>query len=180
MFNLLPNEDRINVKEEYRRRVVVFSLLFLAIALASSIVLLLPSVYILSQNGGRLKEELEEFKKAPESEDYQILAKEVRLTRSRLQALKKYPERFEVAEILKKVVDGKPKGAKIDTITFSSAEDGLKITLNGIATNRELLRTFVNSLKNDTTFTGVDVPLSSFAKAEDAEFIITLSIKKKV
>ena len=179
MFNLLPIEDRNAVKDEYHRRVVVFSLLFFAIAMGSVAILLLPSVYILSQKGAEVKGELEAFKKAPEAEDYQALANEVRTTRSRLIALIDNPERFETAEILRKIVDGKPKGTSITAFTFSNKAEGFEISLNGIASNRELLRTFVNSLKSDATFSSVDVPLSSFAKAEKTDFSITLLIKKK-
>ena len=88
MFNLLPNEDRDIVKGEYKRRLLVVALLFIFAGLIASLILLLPSVYLVYEENTSAKKNLGEYQKKPEISSYSSISAEVKNTKTRLSAIK--------------------------------------------------------------------------------------------
>src|SRR3989344_2468302 len=119
MFNLLPNEDRDIVKGEYKRRLLVVALLFIFAGLIASLILLLPSVYLVYEENTSAQKNLGEYQKKPEISSYSSISAEVKNTKTRLSAIKTAMNSgVELASVLKEVVDRRPKGVTINTIAW--------------------------------------------------------------
>ena len=79
----------------------------------------------------------------------------------------------------KKNFESKPPNIRIKNIVFDNERDPepATITLIGIATDRESLRSFGRLMEARTEFSTVDLPVSNFAKEKDIEFSMLVTIK---
>lgn len=56
--------------------------------------------------------------------------------------------------------------------------DALKLSVTGVATTREALQAYIESLKGQQKVESVDSPIANYVKSKDADFTITVSFKK--
>jgi len=72
----------------------------------------------------------------------------------------------------------KPSGISIAGIFYdgpvADIENAFRYSLRGVATTREVLFSFVETLKTNKLFSAVDLPVSNFVKDSDIEFSVTL------
>jgi len=87
-------------------------------------------------------------------------------------------------EYLSEIINYLPGEVTLDSINFSQDKnykesDGTLITISGVAINRDSLVSFSNLLKNSSTFSEVNMPVSSLAKEKNLPFTINIFIEKK-
>ncbi|OHA16096.1 MAG: hypothetical protein A3H57_02045 [Candidatus Taylorbacteria bacterium RIFCSPLOWO2_02_FULL_43_11] len=180
MFNLLPNKDREIVKGEYRRRLFVVSLFFIMGGLLSSLLLLLPSAYVAYEGNNAVRKVLAEYLQKPEISSYSSISKEVEATRSQLVAIKSaMTAEADITSLIKEVESKKPKGVEIYAFSWNFQEGSISIILSGKALTRTLLQSFETEMKKSEMFSSVDVPRSSYAKADNPQFSMSILINSQ-
>jgi hypothetical protein len=178
MFNLLPIEDKNLARAEYRHRIVTVSLLSLFLVLISVFIFLIPSYVEVSNAKYKVEKSLTSMKKLPTGENYKDLEDVLKKTKKEIDFLKiNSAARSDIAEVIQHVLRFKPKGISVDSIAWVLASNEQQVVVNGIASNRDLLRKFVSILEADKDFSEVSLPVSSYTKFADANFSITLVLK---
>ncbi len=118
------------------------------------------------------------MKKLPTGENYKDLEDVLKKTKKEIDFLKiNSAARSDIAEVIQHVLRFKPKGISVDSIAWVLASNEQQVVVNGIASNRDLLRKFVSILEADKDFSEVSLPVSSYTKFADANFSITLVLK---
>ena len=78
-------------------------------------------------------------------------------------------------KIINEIVLQKMPDIKINQISYdNSTAAGKKISIHGIASNRERLLLFRRALEDDIAFKKVDLPISNFVKGSNIEFSLNL------
>ncbi len=85
--------------------------------------------------------------------------------------------KFPISEkVIGAVLLDKTPGIKISQILYEDdGMQGRKINILGIASTREALLFFEQTLQNDTAFKNVNLPVSNFVKESNIEFNLSLS-----
>lgn len=181
MANLLPSVEKKRIRREYKIRIGVVSTFLFAGAIAIAVVLLAPS-YILSsfkQRNAASQLELEKKKisDATDGIDPIKVAKEVN---ARLAVLGGNAFRIPAPyKVFTTIVGHKPETLEIKAIFFDRENEEGKITVNGVAKDRETLLVFLQSLEREPMFARVELPISSFVEGEDIKFSILIAIDGK-
>lgn len=172
MFNLLPKQEGEEVKREYRYRLVIISVIFLTASFFLGIILLIPSYIISSKREKRVSLEYEEAKKVSEASEYKDLNDVIGKTNEKLGILTPKEGALYLHDVISNIVRLKNSGIKIDRFSFKA---GREIQVSGTALNRESLLSFTRSLERDKTFSGVETPISNFARNTDIDFSIKVT-----
>lgn len=179
MFNLLSGEDKKIVKTEYSRRLVSVVLAILLFIFIVSLLFITPILINAYSSSNNTKVELEALKGKPASNDYRELEDTIKEIKKAMDILKiDISLRPHIAESIIAVLENRPKGVSVENISWVNEESGIKLSISGIASNRELLRRYVLLLQSNKMFSGVDIPVSAFAKAEESNFSILVKINK--
>jgi hypothetical protein len=177
MINLIPIEEkRKNKRESYSRILVVFfiTLMFLVIIL---IIIILPTYFVSYEKkiSTNKKLEIQKSDKTLEVNDESLLT--IKALNSRLSLLEKARQNDFLfsQKILDKILSKKIPGIKIDRIFYeNNSLKEKKISINGIAKNREILILFRKAFEEDVSFKNVDLPISNFVKGSDIDFSLNL------
>lgn len=174
MFNLLPQNRKDEIRRTYRMRLVVVALLlFLAIETVS-ILLLLPSYIISRENTDSARQNLATLQNRLKKTDVETLTKEMRKTKERLDFLKTASTTTRVTDILAASLGKRPAGLSVREVHAGKNGAFWNVELRGIAENREMLRSFARELRTSPVFSSVEVPVSSFAKEVELNFVVEL------
>lgn len=180
MINLIPIEEKKNMRKNFYFRffVVIFIMLgFCILVLSASI---LPAYFNSYIKRDVAIQKLESQKK----ENMPSLNKEITLTIKDLNEKLSLIENFEKNKflvsnnIIKNILKEKMSDIKITKISYEnkSKEDSL-IGVYGIAKNRERLLAFRTNLEKNGDFKNIELPISNFIKGSDIEFYLTLMPK---
>lgn len=179
MFNLLPVEDKKVIRSEYCQRLISIALGVSLFILTATLLLLVPLLINVHSANNNTKVELNALKSKPASNNYRDFESIIKNTKKAIDILKvNLSGRKHIANVITEALDNKPKGVSVESIYWIDNEFGVKLNVNGVASSRESLRKYVSILQSNKSFSGVDIPVSDFAKAEEAEFSITLKVSK--
>ena len=180
MINLIPKEDKIEIKKEYTKRIilVVGTMLFVAISFLA--LLILPMYFSLNPVENRLKNREEVARNSLATTKGDETLKNVRELEERAHLIvESEGERPSPFLVINEVAKAKREEISVNTIIYNkdSLDNGKvssTVVISGVARRREDLVAFVSSLKANTRFKEIDVPILSFLKSEKADFQITL------
>lgn len=176
MLNLLPTEEKKNVRSEYRRRLLSVGLMFSLAVFIITIVLLLPSLVKINFNINQAGGSLEVLNSKAALGDYQDSANIVKQTKSEIDFLNKaISNQTQVADKIIRVLKNKPAGIKVENITWLNSNNGRKLILGGKSSSRDILNQYYNMLNSDSFFAKVALPISDLAKSSGGQFSITIS-----
>lgn len=176
MFNLLFQEEKENVRREYRRRLIVVSLWFLLAALLLGLILLFPSYFISASYEKKISAEYKAVKDSLRSENYEQLDSLLRETGKKLKILSPRKNIHYFHDVIAGLLRNRSSNIKISRITFrSGGENGGEAQIIGTANKREDLLSFNRSLEREKMFSKVELPISSFAKDTDISFSIKIN-----
>ncbi len=181
MTNLLPQQEQVNIKKEYkhRRLVVIFSALVVMFVVSAGF--LVPSFMLSNVKLREVSFDAEQARRA--SEDLQktksvssALLKDAEKKLSLL-IVDKNKNKNDASDVIRLVTDNKSDRVRIQSITYEMGKDKIagKMTVAGIAKDRDSLTEFVKILESQKLFTKVDLPVSNFAKDKDINFSISIS-----
>lgn len=86
---------------------------------------------------------------------YEILIKQTQLKLSTIAAFKQNGANY--SELLKKIANQTPVGARINSLTLSMQANGINIQINGQAQANNDVGAFINGFKNDDNFTNINL-----------------------
>lgn len=176
MLELLPNAQKKSIKKKYFLRLSVVALSFSLSAGILFLVSLLPSYFLSVVKENSVSQEFENKKKSASATLGEDLLVAVKNSKEIIALLKPADGKFSIHDSIVKIISKKNSGVRIDGISMNYSKDGqYRISLRGISKNRELLKSFAESLKAEKEFNGVDLPISNFAKISDIDFNIILN-----
>jgi Tfp pilus assembly protein PilN len=180
MSNLLTEKDLIGLKKEKKARLINVALIFFSFSFWICAFALSPRAYVILTDYQKLKTDLAKTKTNPAAISFINLQQTVASTKKQMDSaqtvLKNRPY---FSKILPQLLNDKPKGVSITSISFTRASKDDALYINGTASSRDALRQFSANLKSNSEFSDVDVPVSNFAKSKENDFSITLKLVKK-
>ena len=177
MSNLLPQKQQKTLKAAYnvRRFGVIFSLL--CVILLVSLVLLFPSYLLSKVRATGVSMDLETFKKTSNTEnqngDLEVRLRDAKDKARALQISEKNPSVYELFRIF----ENKSRSIKIKEVSYLKGLQETTIAIQGRAASRESLTEFEKQLRSNVNFSGIDLPISNFAKEKDIDFTIDIKVK---
>jgi len=179
MFNLMPKPEKILIRGRYNRRLLSVMFLAAGVSAVFAVLLAAPS-YILSLSKNNLAEQnlkkLDNPTDAKEAKDFQTL---VETTKKKTDILSAEKSETSFAKIADKVSRLLPAGVSIFSFSFQpDGKGGGKLAMEGKSKARTNLMIFARALEKETNFSGIDLPVSNFAKESDIDFSINLNVKQ--
>lgn len=173
MINLLPPKEKKALSERRSRRLlnllgILLSLFFITLSLG-----LLSTKFYLS--GQRVFEATlyEESKKLIENPANQALKEEIRDLNKKVQLISSfYQNRVRVSEVLTALTKTLPPGISLTSLAYQA--DNSSLNLVGHAAMREDLLSFKDNLETAAHFDEILFPSSSWVKAREINFFLTL------
>lgn len=181
-MNLLPPKEKTENQKDYLYR---FSVGLVGALLASLLIggfaMLAPHILIQAKQA-ELKTDLASLKNAQSAsgsdDTYSLL--EMANQQVDFLSLQSGPSLTKAA---KEILARRPTGVTIVSLAYrlreDSSERSVAVSLRGVASRREAIIEFVKNLQAEPTFTGINVPVSSFAKDRDIEFSLTFIQNEK-
>ncbi len=177
MFNLLPQQDRRELLNDYRLRFAVAAMLLFGslgiialVALAPSFLVSYQKEVLTQKNVLSLQADIDARSKDHFSDILAFTAQEVKALGAVSPTLYTY-------ELVEEVIHSKTEEIKITGIQVTADKGGRDITVTGQARDRDALLSFVRILEQQKVFAGVTVPVSNFAAAADINFSVLIKAK---
>lgn len=177
MLNILATEEKKKILVEYRLRLAVVSIFVIGSLVLASLILLAPS-YLLAvskyNNTGKELATLEEkYSRGGQEKEVGV---QIRDINNKISILldSKTSERLLPPQAILNILEIKGDAVKIYGFNYDSMSGQERIILTGTAMNRESLANFIETLKKDSTFTNVALPISSYVKSANINFSVVL------
>jgi hypothetical protein len=167
---LLETDERV-VKKEYWIRLVTILFFLLGLCALIGSVLLLPS-YFLTFTKQKILERTIGSLHTVEIQEYEVLGEVLVATQQKLSMMAESSGE-EVSQVVADIILYKPAGISISAFMFEH-HDRARLSINGIAVDRESLLAFKETLEGQEMFTSVELPVSNLAKDRDIDFSIAV------
>ena len=176
MINLLPREDKVFIKKEYLSRLFVVIGIFFARAVFISVVFLAPTIFLLNGYKSDLSRQVILSSGQAEVIDTQNIISEIKKLNSRISVLKSSQEKSDLSFIIEKIIEMKTKGVKIIGLNYEGmkSEEKGKISMSGIAQERQDLLDFIDLLKKEFSEEDVLSPVSNLLNEKNTSFSLTI------
>ncbi len=177
MFNVLPNNLKKLIVNEYHLRVVIgFCICFICIMLCT-VVFLLPSWLLGSIKQKTMADRVAMLEQAPTTGHTTTVSRTITSTNILLHSINTsfaYPP---AKPLLDAILSGRGTGIRLSEFSYS-VDDAThsSLVLQGVSNTRNALVSYVKSLQNSGLFTSVDLPVSDLAKDTDITFTLNLSV----
>lgn len=178
MINLLPVEEKKMVLNEYRFRMIIFSLYMVGMCFAVGAIALLPSYFLVSVKESIATKKLAMIESLPVSQPDQETMGAIKDINAKISVINQAEQgQFLVLEnAFDQVILQKMPDIKLTAISYDVEKDGTKqVSVQGFAQDRERLLLFRQALQNDPLFSAVDLPISNFVKEKDITFSLNLT-----
>lgn len=179
MINLLPENNKIEIKNEYARRLFVVAGALAFFAALTSVVILACLLFLVDKEKNDLNRQLFiseqrfEFKNLKESlPDMEDFAAKISFFEKEAGGVKL---NFLIGEILKR----KSADVKIDSFSYDEVSGTGKILISGTAGSRQGLLSFVDALRSEPRFKDVQSPVSNLLKEKSLDFSLTILINEQ-
>lgn len=179
MINLIPNEEKKKMANNFYYRLAILSFIMLGMCAVFSILTLLPSYVAVRAMDDFAEVSLRTQAQEPVPELDQATLAFIEDTDTKLSLIESLQrDRFSVADdVVGEVIDSQTGGIRITKISYDvgTPEDGGRVGIAGTAFSRESLLSFRRALENNTSFRQVDLPISNFVRGSNIPFFLTLS-----
>jgi len=176
LTNLLPNDKRRAFKREYFVRLGVVALSLFTIVVLLGIAMLIPSYYTFTEEL-RLKEaELARINAALESAQEKAVGDRLTMLSADAKHLTRLSALPSASGAVRAVLDVPRPGISITHIAFTPKQGGgHTMSLSGTAATRGALQNYDRALAALPFVSSRDLPIGTYAKEVDLEFMITLT-----
>jgi Tfp pilus assembly protein PilN len=177
MINLIPTEEKKEIRKDFYSRLLTvffmmlcFLVLILLIATSPSYIVSLEKKVSISQRLEKQKNEV-----MPEIDQQAVISiKDLDAKLALLVEARKNQYIFS-QKVINEIVSQRVSGIKITRFSYENNPlDGKKVGITGLAQDREQLLLFREALESDSSFKQVDLPISNFVKGADIEFNLNL------
>lgn len=171
MTNLLPPEELREVRHFYRTRFLTVGSFVATICAIIALIALMPSYLVLRFDSSSVEASSPEF-----FSNTALDQDEFRTTQDRLKQLAPIVHATSsLIDTVMRAIDARPKGILIDHISFSAGNRGTPtIDIAGVSGKREAINAYYETLKSDTAFKSVAIPVEDLVGTNDGIFTITL------
>ena len=181
MLHLLPEQHKKKVLAEYRKRVGIVASIFAIFLSVAGIVLLIPS-YTTAHNRydeAASKKDEASMKLAAMSND--TTGDIVKNITDIAVALAPLGASQGATDVFNNLLSQVGQGVHIIHLGYTlNSDNTLTLDVGGLATTRDSLIGFVNTLTQSGYFIGASVPLSSLVRDKDISFQLKLGVKGDV
>lgn len=179
LINVLPDEEKKNLRRNYWIRFFTILLNFIALISAVATLLLFPSYFFSQAKENLAESKLEIFNKENPELVVNNIYKIISDTNSKLETLNKEEPPYKVNDkVLSNILSSRTSGIKFSQILFNKKINGPSVLeVRGVAINRNSLRNFKTSLDNNPSFSEVNLPISNFLEKSDLIFTISITMK---
>lgn len=180
MINLLPQEEKDALRREYFRRVVAAAGLVAVAAVLAGVILLLPSYFFLNLKNKALFAYIESSEKAAESARINALESQLINISAKINILKNGQEpQPALSVVMSDIIAKKPDSVKIDSFFYKEEDDKSlpRVSLQGSASRRDDLLSFVKALENEPDFKSVISPTTNLLKEQDLRFSLVIELE---
>lgn len=177
LTNLLPSERARAFRQTYFLRLATVAALALAVLIAAHAALLSPAYLFVSERAALAKEELSALSASlATSEEAEMNARLARLSDD-VARLREYASAPASSDVLRSVLEVPRSGITLAGLAVTPGKGGAngRMVISGNAATRESLRQYHAALSKLPGVTGVDLPLSAYAKESDITFTLTLT-----
>ena len=177
MINLIPIEERKEIKKDFYYRLLIIFLGMLIFVVTISFVAILPTYFISLEKKISMSQKLEKQKNEvmPEIDQKSLVAIKELDTRLALLEKSRNNKYLFSEKVINELLGDKVSGIKIKSISYESDFIiGGRISMTGLAKDREQLLLFRRTLENNPSFKDVDLPISNFVKGRDIQFSLSL------
>lgn len=172
--NLLSKKDKKKLKQEYFIRFSVVSALLVSGALGVGVVALIPSYVKVFEELSSQKKELA-FRQESARDD-KALNTEVSQSAATLTLLERELGGESITGLIDETLFRRPSG--ITVVGYSYDMEKRTLTLQGVASTRDLVAPYARSLEESELFEEVPVPFSDLAKNTNLEFMLAAKLKE--
>ncbi len=178
MINLLPVEDKIFIKREYLRRLLIVIGIFSFSLIFAAIFLLLPSYFLTISQKKTFENQLESVITNLNRQDASRIEANVNHLNAKLAFFSGQKDEQRLSEIIKHIVENRNKGISLSYFSYQKSENvaGDIILLQGKAWTRNDFLAFVELLGNIEKIKNVESPPSNLLKMENIPFTLRLEL----
>ncbi|MBX4189601.1 pilus assembly protein PilM [Candidatus Parcubacteria bacterium] len=180
MFGLLPPEARERVQREYRLRKIAVWALSVAGVLFLAAGLLVPAAIISSARQSNASQKTSTLLSSESVQTSESLKRWVLDTNKKITFLSPDEDSDKPYELFLTILNRKSSGIRIVGLSFDKEADKkgnetITLIIRGVASDRQALLNFENTLNALNRFTKANVPVSDFTKNKNITFELTLS-----
>lgn len=173
--NLLPSVRARSLRRLYFMRLAVVGVsLFVAVVFIHG-VLLLPSYLYLKDQVHERMTTLEALAQTLSGSEEQEVNARVSALGEESTYLAELADTPKASAAISAVIMLPRPGITLRGFSFAPGEGGAKMSVSGVATTRESLRSFERALADQPYVTATDLPISAYAKERDIDFVISLT-----
>lgn len=177
LTNLLPEYRKRALARDYLVRIGVVALWLAAVLVVVHGVLLVPSYLYASQQARTHEAQLASLAVASDGTTEDALTARITALDTKAKELASLAERPTASGAIRAVLAVPRTGVRVNGFTFApaAAADGNRMTLNGTASTRDALRSYLESLDALPFVAKAELPISAYADVTDISFTITLT-----
>lgn len=176
VINVLPKQDKRNIKKIYWARFISTLLNILSLMIILTIVLLFPSYFYSKTKESTADQKLALFNQENPSNEIQSLDQMIKDINKNMLFLKEATPKYQFSEnILKEILTLKTEGITYTQISYNKKNvDLTTLEIKGKAKDRTALKNFKTTLDNNPDYKKVELPISNFIEKENLDFIISI------
>lgn len=179
MYKLLPDEEKVFIKNEYKMRRLVVLAYFLLGLLIITIIALFPSYLITLTKANGAAQRMVNLNKSISDNQGTDFVGWLKTLNTKIKVFSPALDKDMPYEKFIKIISLKSPGIMIREISFTKGAGGKdEYTVGGTAGDRRSLINFQNNLNQSGEFQNANVPISDLAKDKDIDFMMNLDIKK--
>ncbi len=174
--NLLPEKTKQKLRTLYYARLLSVVAFILAVGVAMSATLLLPSYLLARAEADAAARYLAASQQSLDLRAQSGATAMLALLSERIRILTTYLRSAAVAPVFSALSLHLPKGVVLSTIDITTAEGGRgTVSVSGKADTRDGLLSYVSALQGIALFQGVSVPVSDLAAQANVPFTLSFS-----
>ena len=171
MINLLPDNERVRIKKEYRLRLFDAGLVLLFSLAIVGFVVLLPTYLLSHFREVEAGDAALGANAASRDAENQTLLTTLGSANALATALAPAPENLSAANFVALIASDKTPGNSVTSLLYSKSPNGnQKITVQGVAGTRDDLTAFTQALEGDSRIASVNLPISDLAADSNVQF----------
>ncbi len=180
MINLLPEEEKISIKREYARRLIVVIGIFIFMLVFSAIILLLPSYFPLSSQKQSFESQLNAAKQGLSRENADEIESTVKNLNGKLVFFSQQGENTrQISVLIKQILNIRSSSVKLSNLIYQKGTEEKRneqMLIQGNAASRNAFLAFAKALETVSGVSEVVSPPANLVKDVNVEFNLTLKL----
>ena len=177
MLNLLPENQKKSVLLEYRTRLGIVIALCITLISICGLIFIAPTYLISEKRHSEIKVKNDEVLINLSSKNSSQNAEVKKITQG-IAVLSNLGANVLPSELFEKFLSyADSKKIQVSRLSYSlNTDNSIVFNVSGVGADRDSLSVFIQNLKNDSYFSQVSLPLSSFVKQKDIDFSLKIVV----